>query len=158
MRNPDYYDGIYQAPIGQLGIKVHSGKLCELGWLKRSSAVPSRQRAAPVVTTIHAWLDAYFAGAVPARPPALLLSGTPFQLRVWGALQQIPHGRVLTYGQLAAQLSTGSRAIGQACRANPVSVIVPCHRVVSANGLGGYGGARGQLRHKRWLLHLEGHG
>ena len=65
-------------------------------------------------------------------------SGTPFQLRVWRALLAIPAGQNLTYGTLAARLHTAPRAVGQACAANPLPLVIPCHRVVSANGLGGF--------------------
>jgi methylated-DNA-[protein]-cysteine S-methyltransferase len=78
-----------------------------------------------------------------------------FQRRVWAALQEIPAGRVMTYGYLAARLGTSARAIGAACRSNPIPIIVPCHRVVAAQGLGGYMGGRG-LAYKHWLLHHEG--
>ncbi len=70
----------------------------------------------------------------------LRLKGTPFQQRVWQALQDIPAGQVMTYGDLAAILKSSPRAIGGACRANPVPIIVPCHRVVSRQGMGGYSG------------------
>lgn len=70
----------------------------------------------------------------------LRLKGTAFQQRVWRALQDIPAGQVLTYGDLAALLKSSPRAIGGACRANPAPIIVPCHRVVSRHGVGGYSG------------------
>lgn len=70
----------------------------------------------------------------------LRLKGTAFQQRVWQALQAIPPGEVLTYGDLAALLKSSPRAIGGACRANPAPIIVPCHRVVSRHGMGGYSG------------------
>lgn len=70
----------------------------------------------------------------------LRLKGTPFQQRVWQALQDIPAGQVMTYGDLAALLKSSPRAIGGACRANPAPIIVPCHRVVSRHGMGGYSG------------------
>lgn len=67
--------------------------------------------------------------------------GTVFQRKVWQALQQIPAGHVMTYGQLAQQLETSARAVGNACRANPIPLIIPCHRVVSKSGLGGFSGS-----------------
>lgn len=68
------------------------------------------------------------------------LIGTPFQIRVWRFLQKIPPGKTLTYGELAKKLKTSARAIGNACRANPLPIIIPCHRIVSATGLGGFAG------------------
>ena len=87
----------------------------------------------------------------------MLLSGTDFQRRVWQALSDIQPGAPLTYGQLAEKLGTAPRAVGGACGANPIPVIVPCHRVVSASGLGGFMRTRylGPLNIKSWLLAHE---
>lgn len=83
--------------------------------------------------------------------------GSPFQLRVWRALLTIPAGQTLSYGVLAAQLKTAPRAVGQACGSNPLPLVIPCHRVISANGLGGFMHAtRGApLDIKAWLLRHE---
>lgn len=88
----------------------------------------------------------------------LQLQGTAFQQRVWQALQQIPVGEVRTYGDLALQLNSSPRAIGGACRANPLPIIVPCHRVVSRHGMGGYSGetAGANMDIKCSLLRHEG--
>ncbi|MHB1950615.1 MAG: methylated-DNA--[protein]-cysteine S-methyltransferase [Acidiferrobacteraceae bacterium] len=93
------------------------------------------------------------------RPSARLVrTGTPFQRRVWRYLQRIPSGAVRTYGEVARALRTAPRAVGRACAANPLPLFVPCHRVVAADGLGGYsaGAAGDGLRIKRWLLRHEG--
>jgi methylated-DNA-[protein]-cysteine S-methyltransferase len=89
---------------------------------------------------------------------ALDLHGTSFQQRVWRALMAIPVGQVRSYGELARELRTSARAIANACRANPIAIIVPCHRVVGAHGLGGYMGALSgePLAIKEWLLRHEG--
>lgn len=100
-------------------------------------------------------LDACFAGEVPDGV-ALDMSGTDFQRRVWAALRRIPRGRTRSYGDLARELGkpTAARAIGAANARNPVSILVPCHRVIGADGaLTGYAG--GEAR-KRWLLEVEG--
>ena len=100
-------------------------------------------------------LELYFAGklrefTVPIRPAG----GTPFQQRVWTGIAEIPYGRLLSYGALAAKLKTGARAVGSATGRNPISIIIPCHRVVGYNGaITGYGGG---LDRKRALLTLEG--
>jgi methylated-DNA-[protein]-cysteine S-methyltransferase len=103
-------------------------------------------------------LSRYFADGT--RPIGLdvLPAGTDFQRRVWRALQAIPAGQTRTYGELARQLGSGARAVGNACRNNPVSVVVPCHRVVAVSGPGGYSGhmTGAPLRRKRWLLAHEG--
>jgi methylated-DNA-[protein]-cysteine S-methyltransferase len=101
-------------------------------------------------------LDAYFAGELTEFDLPLRLAGTPFQQSVWAALLRIPFGRTLSYGELARAMGrpNASRAVGLANGRNPVSIIVPCHRVIGANGdLTGYGG--GMLR-KRQLLEFEG--
>lgn len=83
--------------------------------------------------------------------------GTPFQLRVWRALLAIPAGQTLSYGALAAQLNTAPRAVGQACGSNPLPLVIPCHRVVSVNGLGGFmhASSGAPLDIKAWLLRHE---
>ncbi|MGW6566266.1 methylated-DNA--[protein]-cysteine S-methyltransferase [Streptomyces sp. NPDC054975] len=100
-------------------------------------------------------LDAYFAGELTAFELPLNLIGTPFQLRVWERLRHIPYGQTRTYGELAEELGNpgASRAVGLANGKNPVSIVVPCHRVVGASGsLTGYGGG---LDRKRRLLAFE---
>lgn len=84
-------------------------------------------------------------------------SGTPFQLRVWRALLAIPAGQTLSYGALATQLNTAPRAVGQACASNPLPLLIPCHRVVSAKGLGGFMHAASgvPVDIKAWLLRHE---
>lgn len=99
------------------------------------------------------WLDCYFAGGEPGFVPRLQLRGTEFQRRVWRELLAVPHGHTVTYGELARRVGCGSaQAVGQAVGSNPVAIIVPCHRVVAADGLGGY--AYGTAL-KRRLLDLE---
>jgi methylated-DNA-[protein]-cysteine S-methyltransferase len=105
---------------------------------------------------VIAQLDEYFDGQRRAFDLPLVLDGTPFQQRVWAALQAIPYGTTISYGELAAGIGRpgASRAVGLANGRNPVSVIVPCHRVIGADGsLTGYGGG---LERKRLLLGLEG--
>ena len=107
------------------------------------------------------WLDAYFAGRDPGFAPKLHLTGTAFRVRVMELLLEIPYGRTTTYGELARRIATerglarmSAQAVGGAVGANPISLIVPCHRVVGADGsLTGYGGG---LHRKEALLRLEG--
>lgn len=117
-----------------------------------------------VFDSTRRWLDIYFSGKDPGFIPKLRLIGTPFQIRVWNSLLGIPYGEVATYGRIAAQLSVGGqgggsqgktspRAVGNAVGRNPVSLIVPCHRVTGADGsLTGYAGG---ISAKRRLLILE---
>jgi methylated-DNA-[protein]-cysteine S-methyltransferase len=104
---------------------------------------------------VVAQLDEYFAGERQTFDVELSLAGSPFQLEVWGALRAIPYGATISYGELARRIDRPNafRAVGLANGANPVSIIVPCHRVIGADGsLTGYGGG---LDHKRVLLGLE---
>ncbi|MBR1758395.1 MAG: methylated-DNA--[Lachnospiraceae bacterium] len=106
------------------------------------------------------WLDLYFAGEAPDFTPPLRFLGTPFQKEVWNLLLTIPYGQTTTYGALAlalarkqGRMSQSAQAVGGAVARNPISLIVPCHRVVGANGsLTGYAGG---LEKKKWLLALE---
>ena len=110
----------------------------------------------PQIVAVKHWLEAYWAGRDPSpREVTLDLHGTPFQRAVWQALLGIPLGRTRTYGEIAAQVGQGAvpRATGTAVGRNPVSILVPCHRVIGSNGsLTGYGGG---LDRKRWLLDHE---
>ena len=101
-------------------------------------------------------LDAYFAGRLRAFDLPLRLEGTAFQRQVWAALREIPHGEVITYGELARRVGKprAARAVGAANGANPIPIIIPCHRVVAAGGR--IGGFTGGLALKRRLLALEG--
>ena len=102
-----------------------------------------------------AQLGAYFAGELQSFDLELAPRGTPFQLEVWQALRTIPYGETRSYGQLAAQVGRpgASRAVGAANGSNPISIVVPCHRVIGADGkLTGFGGG---LPRKQWLLSME---
>ena len=120
-----------------------------------SPAIGSTQGYSPTVfDDTRRWLDIYFSGHEPDFMPPLSLRGTPFQRRVWEALLTIPYGQMVTYGELARRLGCRSaQAVGGAVGRNPIAIIVPCHRVVAANGnLIGYAGG---LDRKRALLQLE---
>jgi O-6-methylguanine DNA methyltransferase len=112
--------------------------------------------AQPILTRTREWLTAYFEGrTADASNIPLDLRGAPFELRVWTALRAIPAGATSTYGAIAKQLGApgASRAVGAANGANPVGIIVPCHRVIGSTGtLTGYGGG---LERKQWLLNHE---
>lgn len=108
----------------------------------------------PVFDNTFRWLDIFFSGQKSDFSPHLLLRGTPFQQRVWKSLLAIPYGQTVTYGELARRIGCRSaQAVGGAVGRNPISIIVPCHRVVGADGsLTGYAGG---LDRKRALLGLE---
>ena len=108
----------------------------------------------PVLEETKDWLSLYFAKKIPDFLPPLKPKGTPFQLKVWELLLQIPYGKTCTYGDLAKQLGCKSaQAVGNAVGRNPISILIPCHRVVGANGsLTGYAGG---IEKKAALLKLE---
>jgi methylated-DNA-[protein]-cysteine S-methyltransferase len=113
------------------------------------------ERGTPVLREARRQLEAYFAGRLRVFDLPLRLTGTPFRLRVWEQLRQIPYGQVISYGELARRVGkpTAARAVGGANHHNPIPILIPCHRVVAADGLGGYGGGAPL---KRTLLALEG--
>ena len=109
----------------------------------------------PVFDETRRWLDLYFAGKKPGFTPRLAPHGTLFQQQVWEILLTIPYGKTMTYGELARRFSPtmSAQAIGGAVGRNPISIIIPCHRVVGADGsLTGYSGG---LDRKRWMLDME---
>ena len=114
------------------------------------------ERFLPVFEETARWLDYYFAGRVPDFTPKLAPRGTPFRWALWALLSDIPFGQTATYGEIAARMgltSAGARAVGGAVARNPVSLIIPCHRVVGADSrLTGYAGG---LERKRRLLEME---
>ena len=128
-------------------------------WKARSRSRPRRGTA---LLTACAWLDSYFADKSLPELPTLHLMGTPFQQRIWQLLLEIPYGQTTTYGALAHEYErrfgshTSARAVGGAVGRNPISIIVPCHRVLGTGGaITGYAGG---VERKRALLALEGVG
>lgn len=153
---PEHYDIVWHAPVGMLGISVMDEQLLSLDYLPRQSK--PRNSTIPMAKEVLAQLKAYFRDPVFKFDLPLARQGTDYQQRVWRALRKIPSGQTRSYGELADKIHSGARAVGNACRRNPVSIIVPCHRVVAANGPGGYGGAVNGaiLQRKLWLLEHEG--
>jgi len=154
--NPTF-DAILPAPFGGLGVRVRSEKLSELVFLPTHSQAASSTSHTPFMAEISRQLAAYFADSTFRFNLPLHLDGTPFRLRVWHALQDIRIGRTLTYGELAHLLDSSPRAVGQALGDNPIPIILPCHRIVAAKGLGGFNHQNSDffLDVKRWLLKHE---
>ncbi|MEV7082680.1 methylated-DNA--[protein]-cysteine S-methyltransferase [Streptomyces sp. NPDC093516] len=149
---------VTDSPYGPLTLVADDGVLCGL-YMEGQRHRPPEETFGPRDDTLFAetqeQLKAYFAGELREFTVPLRLTGTPFQLRVWEALRRIPYGETLTYGRLAGALGspTASRAVGLANGRNPIGIIVPCHRVIGANGgLTGYGGG---LERKQRLLDFE---
>jgi len=149
------YDAILDAPPCRLGARFTGEALTRLDFLGADGHV-SRSLDSRAVH-LASQLDAYWINPEHEFDLLFVPAGTPFQLRVWRALLSIPRGEPTTYGALARQLGTAARAVGQACGSNPLPIVVPCHRVVAANGLGGFmhASAGAPLEVKSWLLRHE---
>lgn len=147
-----------ESPVGPLTLVDEDGALAGL-YMDLQKHRPDASLHGPrddaVQPGLREQLAAYFAGELRDFDVPLRLAGTPFQQRVWAALREIPYGETWSYGRLAGHLASpgASRAVGLANGKNPIGIVVPCHRVVGANGkLVGYGGG---LDRKRWLLDHE---
>ena len=139
------------SPLGRLSLFEENGAITAVDWGgKRWAGLPS-----PLLLEAKRQLGAYFSGKLKCFDLPLAPAGPAFELRVWQLMRDIPYGETRTYGDLANQLDAAPRAIGQACGRNPIPILIPCHRVLAADGLGGYSGGKG-LETKRRLLMLEG--
>jgi len=137
------------SPLGDVTVSEEEGAVVALDW-----GWGRDQQETSLLRTARAQLYSYFDRELTAFDLPLAPRGTMFQQRVWQALRGIPYGQTRSYAGLAASLRSAPRAVGQANAANPIPIIIPCHRVVAANGLGGYSGGDG-LSTKRALLELE---
>lgn len=146
---------VINTPIGKLGIEIKEGALVRLAYLAKTTS-PKKQNS-PLLDEVVAQLNAYFANPHHVFTLPICTFGTDLQKLIWKALSNIPVGTTKTYGELAQQLNTSPRVIGNACRANPLPIIIPCHRVVAANHMGGYAGQKqGKfIQIKKWLLEYE---
>lgn len=148
---------VVATPLGKFNLAAAAGVLLECNWAPDET--PLREPESALLIDLLAQLQRYWKNPATARfSTPLLLQGSAFSRMVWDALCAIPCGETRSYGELAKQLHTAPRAIGGACRNNPFTLIVPCHRVVAAAGLGGYSGERcGTLTDiKQRLLAHEG--
>jgi len=158
---PHLYSTTHQTPVGDLTLIASDQGLRAILWPKESArraGIAERPRRGPdhrILKQTAAQLDEYFAGTRRSFDIPLDLEGTPFQVAAWRALASIPFGGTTSYGQQAAALGipTAARALGAANRANPVCIVLPCHRVIGADGsLTGFAGG---LPTKQWLLDHE---
>ena len=144
-----------KAPFGVLGISAGDGFLKEILFLPEEESLlpPSDPFAERICLELEAYLsDPDFRFDIPLMP-----AGTAFQKRVWKEISEISRGKTLEYGEIAKILSSSPRAVGQACGSNPIPIVIPCHRVVSKSGLGGFmhRGEGYPLSIKKWLLSHE---
>ena len=163
-----FYKYVYESPIGKIlllakdeylvGCYFESGK-----FYPRQVEQEAMNQKISVIEKTCQFLDCYFSCSIPKDYPEMLLEGTSFQKEVWNLLLEIPYGKTVTYGDLAEKMAKkrnkdkmSSQAIGQAVSKNPISIIVPCHRVIGKDGsLVGYAGG---IDKKKSLLELEMHG
>ena len=138
------------SPLGPLTLAETDGCITRLDW-----HAARRSDETKLLREARRQLQAYFAGKLRHFDLPLSLGGSPFQQRVWQAMQRIPYGETRSYGELAHETDSGPRAVGYACGSNPVAIIVPCHRVLAAGKrIGGYSGGAG-IASKRVLLEIE---
>ncbi len=139
-----------ESPVGPLTLVEKKGEMAAVRFARTPHRAPS-----PLLREAEAQLRAYFDGRLMHFDLPLAPAATEFQQRVRTALLTIPYGRTRTYGMVAQSVASGARAVARACASNPLPILVPCHRVVAADGgLGGYSGGRGRST-KRWLLDHE---
>jgi len=155
------FDFLYDSPTGQLGVCIDAESISKIIWLEQDvpeaiKLSPSKPSNKNLKKEIILALDNYFESGLISTEISLCPQGTRFQKKVWQALKRIPSGVVKTYGDVAKELHTSSRAVGQACRRNNIPLFIPCHRVVAAKGLGGFMGGYRHVERKRWLLQHEG--
>jgi methylated-DNA-[protein]-cysteine S-methyltransferase len=152
------FSAIVPAPFGAVGIRISGQLVRELVYLPPgiSEKMPDDEVSELAVRE----LERYFADPDYPFDMRLTEAGTAFQRRVWEVISSIPRGAVLTYGDVARRLGSAPRAVGQACGANPFPLVIPCHRVTSSTGLGGFANSDDPsgflLGVKRWLLQHEG--
>ena len=152
------YAAKFRTPFAVLGIRTAGGGVTGIEYLPKSerAKAPDDALAERVIRQVERYLaDPHFRFTLPLAP-----GGTPFRRSVWQALEGIPVGESRTYGELARQLHTAPRAIGGACGANNIALVIPCHRVVGTHGsLGGFMNAveGDPISIKRWLLKHEGY-
>ena len=138
-----------ETEIGRLGLVALSGSITRLIWQCDAPEAESGE-----LFEASRQLKRYFAGALTAFDLPLRPHGSEFAQKVWIAMLGIPYGETRTYGELAREVGGSAQSVGNACGSNPIPIIIPCHRVVAANGLGGYSG-EGGIDMKIRLLRLE---
>jgi methylated-DNA-[protein]-cysteine S-methyltransferase len=149
------YDAIIRFPKMNVAVATREGRVSEIRYLPPSAPLKAPTNA--LAERAAAQLTGYLENPDARFDLPLLVEGTDFQRQLWDALCEIPRGKTLTYGELAGRLGAEARAIGQACGDNRLPIVIPCHRVVAANGLGGFAHSTSGylIEAKRWLLMHE---
>ncbi len=151
------YDAVIETPVAsmRLGIVAQLDKLIAIDLLP--SCNQTCRPVSDITKEVVMQLQSYFDDPQWRFSLPIAAQGTDFQQRVWQFMKSIPVGETRRYGDVAKSLKSASRAVGGACRRNPVPIVVPCHRIVAASGIGGYNGCTdgAELNFKRWLLAHE---
>ena len=149
------YNCAIATPIGKLGITIVENRLTRIQLLAPNTGLFGVRTG--LARRIAIRIGKYFHNSKTQFKLPIKITGTPLQKKIWLALQKIPCGKTITYGELAQKIGTSPRVIGNACRRNPLPVIIPCHRVVAKSGLGGYFGktCNNFLKAKKWMLQHE---
>lgn len=147
---------VMASPVGKILVETENNHLVGIEYFTNRSI--TTRKLNPFSRSVRQQIEDYFRSSKNRLSVPIKLHGTDFQKKVWARLQKIPAGKTLTYGELSAQLDSSPRAVGNACRANPIPLVVPCHRVVAKSGIGGFGGEiKGRnIDCKSWLLNHEG--
>ena len=149
------WEAVIDFPKMKVAVATREGRLSEICYLSPAAETKAPQNA--LAERAARQLERYREDPDAKFDLPLLIEGTDFQRRLWDALCKIPRGRTLTYGELARKLGGEARAVGQACGDNKLPIVIPCHRVVAADGIGGFAHSTGGylLEAKRWLLMHE---
>jgi len=146
------FDAVIRFPAMRVGVRVRAGCIAGISFLPSQGEVVTPRNA--LAERAARQIERYREDPAARFDVPLLIEGTEFQRRVWEALCAIPCGRTLAYGDLARQVEGEARAVGQACGDNRLPIVIPCHRAVAADGIGGFAHSTGGylLEAKRWLL------
>lgn len=140
----------FHSPIGPLTLSEDDGHIVALDW-----GWGRDQEETPLLMRARDMMDRYFDGEKETFDLPLAPFGTDYRKRVWEALRQVPYGQTASYADLAIKIGGSARSVGGAMAANPIPILIPCHRILGRHGLGGYSGGGG-LDDKRALLRIEG--
>ena len=146
------YNCAIATPLGKLGLTIVGSGLTGIQFLSSNARLLAVQ--SPLARKIVAAIKKYFCNPKLQFNFPIQAKGTPLQQKIWHALQTIPCGKTITYGELAQKIGTSPRVVGNACRRNPIPIVIPCHRVVAKTMLGGYCGKTSNnfLKIKKWML------
>jgi len=144
----------YDSSLGRLCLTTSNSRVVGLEYDPAESALFKNNLP---LGHIKLWLDRYFQGEPMHQDLIKMDQGTDFQQKVWRIMLQIPYGQTLSYGEVSTKLGSAPRAVGQACKRNPMPIFIPCHRIVGKHSIGGYEGAISghKISRKQWLLAHE---